>query len=79
MGSKEIGTPQLKCHYYSSLRMDAVYTSTRLLGIRQCVEAVDIINMLDIVFANFTNLKLLPADSGLVTVSISCCLMLIII
>jgi hypothetical protein len=37
-----------------------------LLGPRQCVEAVASHNFLDLVFANFTDLKSVPADSGLV-------------
>jgi hypothetical protein len=37
-----------------------------ILGLRQCVEAVDSLNMVDLVFANFTYLKSLPANSGLV-------------
>jgi hypothetical protein len=56
-----------KCHYYSKLKGDAIYTSTCLLGLKQCVEAVDSIKLLDLVFANFTDLKLVPVDSGLVT------------
>jgi hypothetical protein len=63
----EIGAPLSKCHYYSKLKEDAIYTSTCLLGLRQCVEAVDSINLLDLVFANFSDLKLVPVDSGLVT------------
>jgi hypothetical protein len=53
--------------YYSKLKGSAIYTSTCLLGLRQCVEAIDTPNMLDLVFANFTDLKTLPTDSGLVT------------
>jgi hypothetical protein len=45
---------------------DAIYTS-KCLGLRQCVETVDSINMLDLVFENMSDLKLVPADSGLVT------------
>jgi hypothetical protein len=56
-----------KCHYYSKLKGDAIYTPTNLLGLRQCVEAVDSVNMFDLVITNFTNLKLVPVDSGLVT------------
>jgi hypothetical protein len=63
----ETGAPLPKCHYYSKLKGDAMYTSTCLLGLRQCVEAVDSINLLDLVFANFTDLKLVPVDSHLVT------------
>jgi hypothetical protein len=63
----ESGTPLSKCHYYSKLKGDAIYTSTCLLGPRQCAEAIDSLNMLDLVFANFTDLKSVPAHSGLVT------------
>jgi hypothetical protein len=62
----ESGTPLPNSHYYSKLKGDAIHTSTCLLGLRQCVEAVDTLNMLDLVFANFTDLKSVPADSGLV-------------
>jgi hypothetical protein len=62
----ERGTPLPNCHYYSKLKGDAIYTSTCLLGLRQCIEAVDTLTMLDLVFANFTDLKSVPADSGLV-------------
>jgi hypothetical protein len=62
----ERGSPLPKCHHYSKLKGDPIYTSTCLLGLRQCVEAVDSLNMLDLVFANFTDLKSLLADSGLV-------------
>jgi hypothetical protein len=63
----ESGTPLPNCHYYSKLKGDAIYTSTCLLGLRQCVEAIDTPSMLDLVFANFTDLKSVPAHSGLVT------------
>jgi hypothetical protein len=43
-----------------------MYTFTCLLGLRQCVEAVDSSNILEVVFANFTDLKFVPANSGLV-------------
>jgi hypothetical protein len=36
---------------------DAIYTSTYLLDPWQRVEAVDIHNLLDLVFENFTDLK----------------------
>jgi hypothetical protein len=39
------GTPLPKCHYYSKLKGNAIYTSTCLLDLRQCVEAVDTLNM----------------------------------
>jgi hypothetical protein len=56
------GSPRAVNHRFQD--RDAIYTSIFLLGPRQCVEAVDGINML---FANFTDLKLVPADSGFVT------------
>jgi hypothetical protein len=56
-----------KCHYYSKLKGDVTYTSTLLLVLRQCVEAAGSINRLDLVFANFSDLKLVPAHSVLFT------------
>jgi hypothetical protein len=53
-------------HYYSELKEDAMYTSTCLLGLRYCVEALNSHNWLKLIFANFTDLKSLPADSGFV-------------
>jgi hypothetical protein len=43
-----------------------LYSHPRFLGIMQSVETVDNHNLLDLVFANFTDLKSVPADSGLV-------------
>jgi hypothetical protein len=47
----EIGSPLLDCHYeyYSELKWNAMYISTCLLGLRQCVEAVDSHNLLELV------------------------------
>jgi hypothetical protein len=45
----------------------AIYTSTCLLGLRQCVEGADSLDLLDLVFTNFTDLKSVPADSGFIT------------
>jgi hypothetical protein len=50
----------------NSRGMLCIYTSTSLLGPRQCLEAVDIHDLLDLVFANFTDLKSVPVDCGLV-------------
>jgi hypothetical protein len=61
------GTHLLKCHYYSKLKGNTIYTSTYLLGLRKCAEAVDSLNIIDLVFANFTDVKSVPADSGLDT------------
>jgi hypothetical protein len=62
----ESGTLLPKCNFYSKLKGEAIYTSTCLLGPRQCVEAFDTLNMLDLNFAIFTDLMSVPADSGLV-------------
>jgi hypothetical protein len=62
----ESGTPLHKCHYYCKLNRGAIYTSTCFLGLRQCTEDVDSPNLLDPFFVNFTDLKSVPADSGLV-------------
>jgi hypothetical protein len=39
-------------HYYSKLRGDAIYTSTCLLSLHQCIDTVGSSNMLDLVFSN---------------------------
>jgi hypothetical protein len=61
------GTPLSTCNYYSKLKGEAIFTSTCLLDLRQCVEATDSRNMLDLVFANFAAIQAVPATSGLVT------------
>jgi hypothetical protein len=43
-----------------------MYTSTRLLGLRQCVAAVESHSLLGLVFVNFSDLKSVPAYSRLV-------------
>lgn len=63
----EIASPLPNCHNYSKLKGGAVYTSTCLLGLRQCFEPVDSHNFLDLVFANFTDVKSVPANFGLVS------------
>jgi hypothetical protein len=62
----ESGSPLPSRHCYYELKGDAVYTSTSLLGLRLCVEGVDIHNLLDLVFTNFSDAKSVIADSGLV-------------
>jgi hypothetical protein len=52
----ERGSPLANYHYSSKVKGDATYTSTCLPGLRQWVEAV----------ADFTDLKSVSADSGLV-------------
>jgi hypothetical protein len=58
------GTPLPKCHYYSKLKGDTIYTSTCLLVLSRCVEAVDTRKMLDLVIANFTELKSVPVSQS---------------
>jgi hypothetical protein len=43
------------CHYYSKLRGDAIYTSTCLLNLQQCIDAVGSSNLLDLVFTNLND------------------------
>jgi hypothetical protein len=62
----ETGAPLPKCHKYSKLKGDAICTSTYLLVLRQCVEAVESINMPDLAFANFTDLRSVLANPELV-------------
>jgi hypothetical protein len=56
-----------KCFILLLFEVDDTYTSTCLLGLRQCIEAVDSLNILELLSANFTDLKSVPYDSGLVT------------
>ncbi|PNF36765.1 hypothetical protein B7P43_G11156, partial [Cryptotermes secundus] len=62
--NQESRTPLMKCQYYSKLKEYTICPTTYFLGLRQCVEAVDNLNVLDLVFANFADLKSAPADSG---------------
>jgi exonuclease III len=59
--NRESKTPLPKCHYYSMLHISSW---------PKAVEAVGTLNMLDLVFANFTNVKSVPTDSGMVTLII---------
>jgi hypothetical protein len=61
----ESRSPLPHCHSYS--KGDAKYTSAHLLGLRQCVKVLTAINLLDLVFANFTDLKSVPTNFGVVT------------
>jgi hypothetical protein len=57
----ESGTLLPKSHFCSKLKGDAIYTSTCFLGLRQYVEAVDLI------FANFADMKSFDTHTGMVT------------
>jgi hypothetical protein len=52
------------CHYYSKLKGDAVYTSTCLLNLHQCIDAVGSSNLLDLIFSNFSDIGITFLDSG---------------
>jgi hypothetical protein len=54
------------CHYYAKLRGDAIYTSTCLLGLHQCIDAVGGSNMLDLVFSNFNDFEITIPDSAII-------------
>jgi hypothetical protein len=54
------------CHYYSKLKGDAVYTSTCLLNMHQCIDAVGINNFLDLIFSNFSDIGITFLDSGII-------------
>jgi hypothetical protein len=62
----EMGPHLPNCHVYSNVKGDAIYTFTCRLGRRQCIETVHKLNLLELVFANFTDLKSVPDDSHLV-------------
>ncbi|PNF43033.1 hypothetical protein B7P43_G08782 [Cryptotermes secundus] len=54
------------CHYYSKLRGDAIYTSTCLLNLQQCIDSVGSSNLLDLVFTNFNDYNITFPDSGII-------------
>jgi hypothetical protein len=60
------GTSLPSSHHYSKLKGNAMYTSACLLGLGQLIEAADSPNLLDLVFANFSDLASAPADFGLI-------------
>jgi hypothetical protein len=52
--------------YYSKLSGDAIYTSTCLLNLQQCIEAVGSSSLLDLVFTNFSDYDITFPDSGII-------------
>jgi hypothetical protein len=54
------------CHYYSKLKGDAIYASTCLLNLHQCIDAVDSSNLLDLIFSNFSDIGITFLDSGII-------------
>jgi hypothetical protein len=56
----------LNSHYYSKLKGDAIYTSTCLLNLNQCIATVGSSNRLDLIFSNLSNLCITPVDPGLI-------------
>ncbi|PNF20040.1 hypothetical protein B7P43_G05817 [Cryptotermes secundus] len=53
-------------HYYSKLKGDAIYTSTCLLNLNQCIDNVSGSNLLDLIFSNLSDISITPVDSGLI-------------
>jgi hypothetical protein len=53
-------------HYYSKLKGDAIFTSTCLLNLNQCIDNVGSSNLLDFIFSNLSDLGITSLDSGLI-------------
>jgi hypothetical protein len=53
-------------HYYSKLKGDAIYTSTCLLNLSQCIDPVGSSNLLDLIFSSLSDLCITLVDPGLV-------------
>ncbi|PNF33582.1 hypothetical protein B7P43_G14684 [Cryptotermes secundus] len=51
-------------HYYSKLKGDAIYTSTCLLNLNQCIDNVRSSNLLDLIFSNLSDISITPIHSG---------------
>jgi hypothetical protein len=52
-------------HYYSKLKGDAIYTSTCLLNLNQCIDNAGSSNLLDLIFSNLSDLCITPVAPGL--------------
>jgi hypothetical protein len=53
-------------HYYSKLKRDAIYTSTCLLNLNQCIDTVGSSNLFDLIFSNLSDLRITPVDPELI-------------
>ncbi|PNF20051.1 hypothetical protein B7P43_G05268 [Cryptotermes secundus] len=53
-------------HYYSKLKRDAIYTSTCLLNLNQCIDNDSSSNLLDLIFSNLSDRSITPVDPGLI-------------
>jgi hypothetical protein len=53
-------------HYYSKLKVDAIYTSTCLLDLSHCIDTVGSSNLLGLIFSNLRDLGITPVDPGLI-------------
>jgi hypothetical protein len=53
-------------HYYSKLSGDEIYTSTCLLNLKECIEAVGSSNFLGLVFTNFSDYDINFPDSRII-------------
>jgi hypothetical protein len=58
--------PLPNCYYYSTLKGEAIYTSTCLVRLTQSIEINHNNNLLDLVFVNFDNLRVSFVDMGIV-------------
>jgi hypothetical protein len=53
-------------HYYCKLKGEAIYTSTCLLNLNQCIVTDHTSNLLDLIFNNLSDLDISPVDPGLI-------------
>jgi hypothetical protein len=53
-------------HYYCKIKGEAIYTSTCLLNLNQCLDTVHSSNLLDLIFTNLRDLDITPAVPGLI-------------
>jgi hypothetical protein len=60
------GLPQPNCHSYSKLKGDAIFTSTYILNLTQCLDTDGRSNLLDLIFSNLSDLCITPVDPGLI-------------
>jgi hypothetical protein len=60
------GFPQANSHYYTKLRGDVIHSTTCYLGLSQCNLTIQNENLLDLVFANISNINVYNFNFSLV-------------
>jgi hypothetical protein len=62
----KLGVSLPNSHYYSELKGDAIYASTCLLNLSQCIDTDGNGNLLDLTFSNTSDLVITNVDPGLI-------------